>query len=152
MIVGLGRIGKVVAQMMTGFDMDIYYVDPVEAPAVFAAKYGLKKVSLEDGLALADYVILNCALTDQNRLMISAPQLRMTRPEAYLINCARGPLVSEADLVAAALAAQPNVALSPHAGNATVEARVEMAADAARNAVRFLTGEPLDYVVTLATP
>lgn len=170
LIVGLGRIGRLVAQMLSGFGMTMHYVDPVAADADFVAEYGLTRVDLEEGLALADYVTLHCDLTDDNAGMIDARRLAQMKKTAYLVNAARGPLVVEDDLVAAlqagtiagaaldtfqhepqisaALAALDNVVLSPHAGNATVEARHEMARDAVGNAVAHLRGEPLEYVVS----
>ena len=169
LIIGLGRIGSLVAKMLHAFDMDIAYVDPVPAAPDLVADLGLTRMDLDEGLAWADYVSLNCDLNADNHLMISAPQLALMRPEAYLINCARGPLVKESDLVAAlksgqirgaaldtyefepkvspALAALPNVVLTPHVGNATVEARKEMAKTAVDNAINHLQGKPLQFQV-----
>lgn len=168
-IVGLGRIGKVLAQMLSGFDVSVNYVDPIKAPAQFEEQYGLKRVSLEKGLAEADYVTLNCTLNQTSQMMIDAEALRLMKPSAYLINCARGGIVDEAALLDALengeiagaaidtpehephvdpkLAALPNVVVTPHAGNATYEARVEMSLDATGNVVRFLTGKSLHYQV-----
>ncbi|GAA3961644.1 NAD(P)-dependent oxidoreductase [Gordonia caeni] len=170
LIIGLGRIGRLVAQMLSGFSMTMYYVDPVAADADFVAEYGLTRVELDEGLGLADYVTLHCDLTDDNAGMIDARRLAQMKTSAYLVNAARGPLVVEADLVAAlqagtiagaaldtyqhepsisaALASLDNVVLTPHAGNATVEARHEMARDAVGNALAHLRGDQLEYVVT----
>ena len=169
LIIGLGRIGSLVAKMLHAFDMEIAYVDTVAADPDFVSELALTRMELDQGLAWADYVSLNCDLTPENHLMISAPQLALMRPEAYLINCARGPLVKEADLVEALkagqirgaaldtyefepkvspqLAALPNVVLTPHAGNATVEARHEMADTAVLNAISQVQGKPLKYRV-----
>lgn len=169
LIIGLGRVGSTVAKMMSGFDMDIRYVDPVEVDTAFARQYDVQRVSLEDGLPWADYVTINCALTPQNEFMIDAAQLAMMQPTAYLVNCARGPLLREDALidaldkggiagaaldvyqhephVSAKLAAMENVVLTPHAGNATVEARHEMARTAVNNAIAFAHGQPLRYQV-----
>lgn len=169
LIIGLGRVGRVVAQMLSGFGVQLRYVDPVEVDPAFAAAHELERVELEAGLPWADYVTVNCALTDENAFMIDAPQLAAMKRSAYLINCARGPLVREAALVGALergeiagaaldvyehephvaeeLTRMDNVVLTPHAGNATVEARHEMALAAAHNAVAFAAGRPLDDVV-----
>lgn len=169
LIIGLGRVGKVVAQMLCPFAMDLYYTDPVAAAPTFEDKYQLKRVSLEEGLALADYVSLNCDLTDENSGMIGIQQLKRMKKDAYLINCARGPLVKEADLVTALeeriiagaaldvyeyepkvsekLTQMTNTVLTPHVGNATYEARNEMALDAVTEAIRYTKGEDLLYPV-----
>ena len=169
LIIGMGRVGSVVAQMLDGFGMEIRYVDPVIVDADFAAEYDLQRVSLEEGLAWADYVTINCALTADNRFMIDAPQLAKMQPTAYLINCARGMLLREDALVDALkngqiagaaldvyedephvnpdLTTMNNVVLTPHAGNATVEARHEMAHTAVSNAIAFAAGRPLEYLV-----
>ncbi|WP_326716394.1 NAD(P)-dependent oxidoreductase [Vagococcus jeotgali] len=168
-IIGLGRVGKMVAQMMQPFNMDLYYVDPIKADNEFEKANHIKRVSLEEGLALADYVTLNCDLNADNYHMFTLDTFNLMKPSAYWINCARGPLVKEADLVTAlqdkkiagaaldvyefepevsdALAEIPNTVLTPHGGNATVEARKEMAMDAVMQAVHFTKGEPLEYVV-----
>ncbi|MHC5227619.1 NAD(P)-dependent oxidoreductase [Enterococcus sp. LJL99] len=168
-IIGMGKIGRKVVEMLAGFKMDFYYVDPKTVDVDFATKFALKKVSLENGLKLADYVTINCSLNEENVHMISSNQLSLMKPSAYLINCARGPLVNEKDLCSAItqnqiagaaldvyefepkvskeLAQLDNVVLTPHAGNATVEARNEMAMDAVYNVVKFITNKPLDYIV-----
>ena len=169
LIIGMGRVGSVVAQMLDGFGMEIRYVDPVIVDADFAAECDLQRVPLEEGLAWADYVTINCALTADNRFMIDAPQLAKMQPTAYLINCARGMLLREDALVDALkngqiagaaldvyqdephvnpdLTTMNNVVLTPHAGNATVEARHEMAHTAVSNAIAFAAGRPLEYLV-----
>lgn len=168
-IIGMGRVGKVLVQMLSGFNVSINYVDPIKAPAQFEDKYNLKRVSLEQGLAQADYVTLNCTLNETSKLLINEKTLRLMKPSAYLINCARGGVVDEEALLTSLengeiagaaidtpehephidprLAALENVIATPHAGNATYEARVEMALDATANVTRFLTGEPLRYQV-----
>lgn len=168
-IIGLGRVGKLVAQILSGFETEISYVDPVAAPADFATRYRLARVTLEEGLSQADYLTLNCSLNDQTRSLIDAQALSLMKPEAYLINCARGGIVDEDALLEAlnrhqiagaaidtpqheprinpALAALPNVVATPHAGNATFEARVEMSLDASKNVALFLAGKPLLYQV-----
>lgn len=169
LIIGLGRVGKIVAKIMSRFDMEIYYVDPVAADAEFEKTYQLQRVGLEEGLPVVDYVTLNCDLTDTNSGMIGLEQLKQMKKEAYLINCARGPLVKEADLIMALeekmiagaaldvyeyepkvsekLRKMTNTVLTPHTGNATYEARNEMAMDAVTEVIRYLKGENLLYPV-----
>lgn len=168
LIVGLGRIGKVLVEMVANFQLEIYYADPIRYEE-FEKKYNLNYVSLEEGLKIADYISLNCDLNKDNNLMIQLPQLQLMKDSAYLINCARGPLVKEEDLVYALknniikgaaldvyefepkisneLASLDNVVLTPHIGNATDEARREMANDAVEEALSFINDKPLRYQV-----
>lgn len=168
-IIGLGRIGKIVAQMLSGFNTKISYVDPVSAPEDFEKKYSLTHVSLPEGLKTADYVTINCTLNKSTELLIGEHELQQMKNSAYLINCARGGLVDEAALlnalnageiagaaidtpqhaphISTALTALPNFIATPHAGNATYEARNEMALDAVNNILRYLKGEELLYRV-----
>lgn len=168
LIVGLGRIGKVLVEMVANFGLDIYYADPIRYEA-FEKAHHLTYVELEQGLKLADYVSLNCDLNKDNYLMIQTKQLEMMKDSAYLINCARGPLVKEEDLVRALennvikgaaldvyefepkisqeLANLDNVVLTPHIGNATIEARHEMAMDAIEETISFINNKPLKYQV-----
>ncbi len=170
-IIGLGRVGKIVAQMFSGFNMDIYYVDPIAAPEDFAKQYNLKQISFEEGLKIADYITLNCDLTADNQHMFTIKEFSLMKPSAYFINCARGPLIKESDLVTAlteqkiagaaldvyefepkvsdALANLTNTILTPHAGNASYEARLEMAQDAVSETIHYFKQEPLKYPVKL---
>lgn len=96
-IIGLGQIGKTVARRAKGFDMKILYHDIVEY-ADFANQHGLEKVSQETLLRESDIVSLHVPLDDSTRNIISAPQIRMMKKDAILINTARGGLVNERDL------------------------------------------------------
>lgn len=168
-VVGLGKVGRKVVEMLSGFQMDMYYTDLECKEKEFVDTYNIKKVSLEDGLKIADYVTINCSLNEENVHMISREELSLMKKTAYLINCGRGPLVKENDLVAALenkqiagaaldvyefepkvstpLTLLPNVVLTPHAGNATVEARKEMAQDAISNVIHFVNKQPLKYLI-----
>lgn len=170
-IVGMGRVGKKVVELLSGFAIDLYFVDPKPVDPLFVKKYRLKQVTLEEGLRIADYVTLNCDLTKDNYNMITSKQLNMMKKSSFLINCARGPLVHEKDLttalknnviagaaldvyefepkVGAELASLPEVVLTPHAGNATVEARQEMALDAIENVQNYVNNKPLNYIVNI---
>lgn len=169
-IVGMGRVGKKVVELLSGFDLDLYFVDPKPIDPIFIEKYCLKQIKLEDGLRIADYVTLNCNLTKDNYNMITSKQLNMMKKSSFLINCARGPLINEKDLTTALknkviagaaldvyefepkvgeeLASLSEAILTPHAGNATFEARREMALDAVANVENYVKNKPLNYVVT----
>jgi glyoxylate reductase len=162
-IVGLGGIGKWVAQRARAFGMEIAYHQRNPAPAEVEKALGAERLPLEELLATADVVSLHCPLTPETRHLIGVEQLAAMKPTAVLINTARGPIVDEAALaealaegrIAAAgldvyerepqveprLLGLDNVVLTPHLGSATVETRTAMAELAARNAISVLAGQ-----------
>ena len=96
-IIGLGRIGKAVARRACGFDMPILAADVVQDD-VFASRYGVRYVPLEELLRQSDVVSINAPLQGDTRHLIGAEALASMKPTAYLINTARGDLVDEAAL------------------------------------------------------
>jgi glyoxylate reductase len=162
-IVGLGGIGRRVAERARAFGMEIAYTSRHPAPPEVEAELGAERLSLDELLARADVVSLHCPLTPETRHLIGAPELAAMKPSAVLINAARGPIVNERALAEAlaageiaaagldvyerepqvepALLALENIVLSPHLGSATVETRTAMAELAARNAISVLRGE-----------
>jgi glyoxylate reductase len=162
-IVGLGGIGRRVAERARAFGMEIAYHSRHPAPAGVVAELGAERLSLDELLARADVLSLHCPLTPETHHLIGEAQLAAMKPSAVLINAARGPVVDEPALAAAlaagkiaaagldvyereprvepALLTLENVVLSPHLGSATVETRTAMAELAARNAISVLRGE-----------
>lgn len=170
-IVGLGGIGRRVAERARAFGMEIAYHSRHEAPAEVTAALGAEWMPLARLLAEADVVSLHCPLTPETRHLIGAPELAAMKPSAALINAARGPVVDEPALAQALVAEEiaaagldvyehepqvepallelENVVLVPHLGSATVETRTAMAELAARNAISVLRGEgPLTPVTS----
>lgn len=170
-IVGLGGIGRRVAERARAFGMEIAYHSRHPAPAEVEATLGAERMPLERLLAAADVVSLHCPLTPETHHLIGAPELETMKPSAVLINAARGPIVDERALAAALAAGEiaaagldvyeheprvepellelDNVALAPHLGSATVETRTAMAELAARNAISVLNGHgPLTPVTS----
>ena len=92
-LVGLGRIGRGVANRALGFDMKVLAYDPYVRQEDNLP--GISLTSLEDVLGQADYVSLHAALTEETRHMIGADQLNIMKPTAYFINTSRGALVDE---------------------------------------------------------
>lgn len=94
-VIGLGGIGRTLVQLLRGFGMrqPIVY-DPFAPPEVLAES-GVRKVDLEELLRAADFVSLNCPLNEQTRGLIGADQLALMKPDAYLLNLARGGIVDE---------------------------------------------------------
>lgn len=171
-LVGMGRIARAVAQRAHhGFGMRIIFHDPYPPPPEVVTALGAEpRDTVEEVLREADFVSLHCPATPETRHLIDRDRLATMRPEAYLINTARGDVVDEAALVEAlqarriagagldvferepqvtqALVTMDNVVLLPHLGSATEETRVAMGMRALENLRRFFAGEPLrDRVV-----
>lgn len=99
LIVGAGRIGLATALRGLGFGMRIAYVARSPHPEFDMAPLCAARVSLQEGLRLADVVSLHTPLTPDTRHLINANALALMKPSAILINTARGPIVDEAALV-----------------------------------------------------
>ena len=99
-VVGAGRIGKELLRMARVFDLTLVAADP-NVDAVTLGYLGARKTDLSTLLAEADFVVLCCLLDAATRHLIGAPELARMRPDAYLINVARGPVVDEAALIGA---------------------------------------------------
>jgi glyoxylate reductase len=162
-IVGMGRIGRAVARRALGFGLSILYTARQPLPAADARALSASYTSLEDLLRRADFVSLHVPYTPQTHHLLNTEMLALMKPEAYLINTARGPVVDEAALVAAleagrlagaaldvfedepriqpALLGMEQVVLAPHIGSATRETRARMATTAASNILAHLRGE-----------
>lgn len=171
-LVGMGRIARAVAQRAHhGFGMKVIYHDPFPPPAEVAAALGAEpRERLEQLLAESDFVSLHCPATPETRHLMNRERLAKMRPDAYLVNTARGDVVDEAALVealsakriagagldvferepevSAPLLGMENVVLLPHLGSATRETRVAMGMRALENLRLFFAGKPLrDRVV-----
>jgi len=165
-ILGLGRIGKEIAKRAVAFEMKVVAYDLYWDEA-FAAKVGVeRKASAEEVLKAADILSLNMNLTAENREFLNAARLALLKPGAYVVNCARGALVNQADVASALkagrlagygadvvepepiakdnpLLAAPNVVLTPHIGSRTFESVERQAMMAVENLMKGLRGEPL---------
>jgi glyoxylate reductase len=170
-IVGLGGIGRKVAERARAFGMEISYHSRRPAPPEVEEALGAERLPLEQLLATADIVSLHTPLTEETRHLIGAAELEAMKATAVLVNAARGPVVDEGALARAlsegqiaaagldvyeqeprvepALLSLDNVVLVPHLGSATVETRTAMAELAARNAISVLSGQgPLTPVAS----
>ena len=171
-LVGMGRIARAVAQRAHhGFGMRVIFHDPYPPSPEVARSLGAEpRDRLEDVLGEADFVSLHCPATPETRHLMDRERLALMRPEAFLINTARGDVVDEAALVEAlqgrrlagagldvferepqvseTLVGMENVVLLPHLGSATTETRVAMGMRAVENLRLFFAGQPLrDRVV-----
>jgi D-3-phosphoglycerate dehydrogenase / 2-oxoglutarate reductase len=100
-IIGVGNIGKAVARRARSFGMKMLGNDLLEIDAAFVSETGIQMVPLEQLLAAADFVSINCDLNPTSRHLINAPALARMKPGAVLINTARGPIVDEQALIEA---------------------------------------------------
>mgnify|MGYP001048095452 CR=1 FL=1 len=96
-IVGLGRIGSRVAQLLRPFEVRFLAYDPY-VPAEKARALGVELTDLETLLKESDFVTLHAVETPQTRGLIGEAQLRMMKPTAYLVNTARGSLIDQGAL------------------------------------------------------
>jgi phosphoglycerate dehydrogenase-like enzyme len=96
-IVGFGRIGSRVDELLKPFDVKLLAHDPY-APAGRAAEAGVEMTDLPDLLRRSDFVTLHAVVTQENRNQIGACELALMKPSAYLVNVARGALVDEVAL------------------------------------------------------
>jgi glyoxylate reductase len=170
-IVGLGGIGRRVAERGRAFGMEIAYHSRRPAPAEVVAALEAERMPLQRLLAESDVVSLHCPLTPETHHLIGARELEAMKESAVLVNAARGPIVDERALAEALAAGRiaaagldvyeheprveprllelDNVVLAPHLGSATVETRTAMAELAARNAISVLRGQgPLTPVAS----
>lgn len=100
-VIGVGTIGKVVASKAKVFGMKILGNDIVEIDPAFIIETGIQMTSLETLLADSDFVSVNCDLNPTSYHLINARTLSRMRPQAILINTARGPIVDQTALVEA---------------------------------------------------
>lgn len=99
-IVGFGNTGSELARLVAPFAMRVLVFDPY-VTAETAQRLGVEAVPLDDLLRQADFVCIHAKLTDETRGLIGARELALMKPTAYLINCARGPIVDQRALTAA---------------------------------------------------
>ena len=93
-IVGLGRIGQVVAKKAQSFGLNIVAFDPYVSSEQ-AASIGVQLLGLPDLMTCSDYITLHPPLNDDTRALIDANLIGMMKEDAYIINCARGPIIDE---------------------------------------------------------
>ncbi len=100
-LIGIGRIGRGVAERAHAFGMRVRYYAPHQLDAATEREYGLEYSELDDLLGWADFVSVHAKLTPDNERMFGNDAFARMRPDAYFINTARGALVEEDALVEA---------------------------------------------------
>ncbi|HYP12241.1 MAG TPA: D-glycerate dehydrogenase [Xanthobacteraceae bacterium] len=173
-IIGLGRIGQAVARRAQAFGLKIHYHDRRRvSPAIEEELHATYWDSLDQMLARMDIISINCPHTPATYHLLSARRLKLIRPEAYIVNTARGEVIDENALarliesehIAGAgldvfehepavnpklikLARTGKVVLLPHLASATLEGRVDMGEKVIVNIKTFLDGHrPPDRVL-----
>jgi D-3-phosphoglycerate dehydrogenase len=100
-VIGIGNIGSALVKRAQPFGMKVLGNDIREIDPDFIEEYGLEMVALEEVLSRADFVSVNCDLNPTSRHLINREALSRMKPEAVLINTARGPIVEEEALITA---------------------------------------------------
>jgi glyoxylate/hydroxypyruvate/2-ketogluconate reductase len=162
-IIGMGRIGQVIARRAAGFEMRVIYHNRTRLASDIEQRLNATYVSKDALLAQADFVVLQMPYSPQTQHLIGEAELKKMKPTAILINSTRGGVVDDAALIRAlksgtiraagldVFEGEPklnpgflelkNVVLAPHIGSSTEATRRAMAMTAARNAVAALTGD-----------
>lgn len=174
-IVGLGRIGKAMARRALGFGMEVVFVQRApEDREVSQEELGdlagkVTQVPFQELLETSDHISLHVPLSEDTRHLIGAQELQSMKPNAVLVNTARGAVIDEAALVAAlsdgtiaaagldvyenepqlapGLIDLPNAYLLPHIGSAEKSTRARMGEMCAENAIAISRGEVPPYAV-----
>lgn len=168
-VVGYGRIGRGVAGRAAAFGMQVLAYDPKMARSMATASDSVEFCTLEDLLSRAHIVTLHLPLNKETHHLIDSQRLGLMRPDAFLVNAARGGVVDEVALSRALQQGQiagaaldvysaeppegnpliglPNVVHTPHLGASTRESQQRVANDVARDMLAVLRGEEPRYRV-----
>jgi D-3-phosphoglycerate dehydrogenase / 2-oxoglutarate reductase len=158
-IIGCGNIGSIVAMRGVGLKMHVIAYDPFLSEGR-ASELGVEKVDLDELFSRADFITLHTPLTDKTRNVINAEAIAKMKDGVRIINCARGGLIVEADLIAALKSGKvagaaidvfevepatespffgmDNVVCTPHLGAATTEAQENVALQIAEQMSDYL--------------
>lgn len=159
-VIGLGRIGSIVAERALCMKMKVIAYDPFVTPD-FASKKGIELVSLEELLSRADFITIHTPLTKETYHLLNRDTLSKVKKGSYIINCARGGIIDESALYEALVSGHiagaaldvfekeppdpdnpllklDNVIVTPHLGASTVEAQKVVAIEIAKQVVDYL--------------
>lgn len=170
-IIGLGRIGALIAARLQAFGVEVIAYDPY-ITAARAQQLGVQTVSLDELLEQSDFITIHMPKTPETTGMIGTEQLAKMKPTAYVVNVARGGLIDEQALHDALVArtiagagldvfvseppkespllALPNVVVTPHLGASTDEAQEKAGISVARSVRLALAGELVPDAVNVA--
>ena len=161
-VIGFGRIGRSVARRARAFDLRLIYWNRTRLPEAEEAGAGVEYATLEDLLPHSDFVSLHVAYNAETHHLLGEQQLALMKPEAFVINTARGAVMDEKALaralqsrriagagldvfeqepmLEAELYRLENVVLSPHLGSATIGTRTRMGMIAVENLLAACAG------------
>ena len=168
-LIGLGRIGRLVAEICTrAFRMEVWAYDPFVTAETLASDDVVLKKDMMEVIRTADFLSLHVPLTEQTRGLMGSAQFESMKPGAFLINTSRGEVVQEAALVDALknqkiagagldvfeneppdinnpLFQMQNVIATPHSAALTKEVVAQLAQGSAENVLNVLGGKPPSY-------
>jgi D-3-phosphoglycerate dehydrogenase len=170
-VIGLGKIGKRVIRYAQGVGMDILGYDPYVSEEQ-AQQLGIKLMGLDDVLSKSDFITFHIPKTKETQHMIDKNKIASMKDGVYIVNCARGGIIVEADLrdalgsgkVKAAaidvfefepiqegnpLIGAKNIITTPHLGASTAEAQENVAIDVAQQVVSVLNGGEASAAVNI---
>ena len=170
-IIGLGRIGTLVAQRLAGFGTTLIGFDPYVTQAR-AEQMGVELVSIEELMKRSDFITIHIPKTPETTGMISTPQFAMAKPNLRIVNCSRGGIIDESALYTALSSGQiagagldvfvneppkdsplltlPNILVTPHLGASTDEAQEKAGISVARSVRLALAGDLVPDAVNVA--
>ncbi len=172
-VVGFGKVGSRVATRLKAFESELLVYDPYIAEAG-AKDLGARLTDYETLLRQSDVITFHVPLTSETEHMMAARELALTKRGLRIVNCARGGIVNEADLLAALesghvagaaidvwseepprsdvvrrLIQHPRMVVTPHLGANSGEAQVNVAVDVARQIVAFRDGALVEHAVNI---
>ena len=173
-IIGLGKVGGRVALRSRAFEMDVLVYDPYISEKR-AADYGTRLVSLDELVSKADVISVHTPLNEETRDLITAGHFARMKDGVLIVNCARGGIINEGDMLHALesgkvakaafdvwseeppnsdilkkLIAHPHMVVTPHLGANTFEAQTNVAIDVSREIIHLLDGKPVENAVNIA--
>ena len=170
-IIGLGRIGTLVAQRLAGFDVKLIGYDPYVTQAR-AEQIGVELTSIDDLMKRSDFITIHIPKTAETTGMISTEQFALAKPELRIVNCSRGGIIDEDALYEALssnriagagldvfvteppkdspLLGLPNILVTPHLGASTDEAQEKAGISVARSVRLALAGDLVPDAVNVA--
>ncbi|HPI90365.1 MAG TPA: NAD(P)-dependent oxidoreductase, partial [Spirochaetota bacterium] len=172
-IVGMGRIGKALAERIAPFGANMLYSDPIRLASEQEKALSLAYSELPNLLKTADIISLHCPLTPETTGLISADSIALMKPSVIVVNVARGEVIDEA-VVAAAIKQKKigglgidvftdeppapgspllglgdeNVILSPHVAGVTAESKMRIMSMSMNNLVKVMKGGEPENLVT----
>lgn len=169
-VIGLGKIGRAVAERMKGFGMTVIGYDPVMSPEA-AERMGLSLVPLEEIYRRSDFITVHTPLNESTRGLLNRDTLARCKRGVRVVNCARGGIINEQALLEALESGQvggaaldvysqepppsalerllrhPNVVATPHIAASTDEAQAKVAVQITEQVISALHGDPVQSPV-----